>query len=68
MTTDASETHYGSCLSQKGDDGIERPIGFSSKLLNEKEARQQPGMRERAALLHALRHWQPYLVGKEFTL
>ena len=25
-------------------------------------------MRERAALLHALRHWQPYLVGKEFTL
>ena len=25
-------------------------------------------MRERAALLHALRHWQPYLIGKEFTL
>ena len=25
-------------------------------------------MRERVALLHALRHWQPYLIGKEFTL
>ena len=25
-------------------------------------------MRERAALFHALRHWQPYLIGKEFTL
>jgi len=68
VTTDASETHYGSCLSQQGDDGIERPVGFSSKLLNAKETKQQPGMRERAALLYALRHWHPYLIGKEFTL
>ena len=68
VTTDASETHYGSCLSQIGKDGIERPCGFSSKLLNDKESKQQPGIRERAALLHALRHWQPYLVGKEFTM
>ena len=68
VTTDASATHYGSCLSQEGDDGIERPCGYSSKLLSEKEANQSPGLRERAALLHALRHWRPYLVGKEFTL
>ena len=27
-----------------------------------------PGLREQAALLHAFRHWRPYLVGKEFTL
>ena len=67
-TTEASETHYASCLSQKGPDGIERPCGYSSKLLSSKESKQQPGMRERAALLHALRHWQPYLIGKEFTL
>ena len=60
VTTDASETHYGSCLSQVGSDGLERPCGFSSKLLSDKESKQQPGMRERAALLHALRHWQPY--------
>ena len=59
---------YGSCLSQIGKDGLERPCGFSSKLLNEKESKQKPGIRERAALLHALRHWQPYLIGKEFTL
>ena len=64
VTTDARETHYGSCLSQKGKDGIERPCGYSSKLLNSKESKQQPGMRERAAL----RHWQPYLIGKEFIL
>ena len=68
VTTDASETHYAPCLSQKGPDGIERPCGYSSKLLSAKESKQQPGMRERAALLYALRHWQPYLVGKEFTL
>ena len=68
VTTDASATHYGSCLSQEGPDGIERPCGYSSKLLSEKEANQSPGLRERAALPHALRHWRPYLVGKEFTL
>ena len=68
LTTDASESHYPSCLSQKGPDGLERPCGYSSKLSNTKESKQQPGMRERAALLHALRHWQAYLIGKEFTL
>ena len=68
VTTDASESHYGSCRSHIGKDGLERTCGFSSKLLNEKESKQQPGIRERAALLHALRHWQPYLIGKEFTL
>ena len=68
VTTDASQSHYASCLSQIGSDGIERPCGYSSKLLSDKESRQQPGMRERAALLHALRHWQPYLLGKEFLL
>ena len=68
VTTDASETHYASCLSQKGSDGVERPCGYSSKLLSTKESKQQPGMRERAALLHALRHWQPYLIGREFIL
>ena len=68
VTTDASESHYASCLSQKGPDGIERPCGYSSKFSNTKESKQQPGMREQAALLHALRHWQPYLIGKELTL
>ena len=68
VTCDASATHYGSCLSQMGPDNVERPCGYSSKLLSEKEANQTPGLRERAALLHALRHWQPYLIGKEFTI
>ena len=36
--------------------------------MSEKEANQSPRLRERAALLHALRHWRQYLVGKEFTL
>ena len=41
---------------------------YASKLLSEKEARQSPGMRERAALLFSLRHWKPYLIGREFVL
>ena len=68
VTTDASATHYGSCLSQIGSDNIERPCGYHSKILSEKESKQQPGMRERAAVIHALRHWRPYLVGREFLL
>ena len=67
VTWDTSATHYGSCLSQIGDDGIERPCGYASKLLSEKEAKQQPGIRERASILFSFRHWHPYLVGKEFT-
>ena len=68
VTCDASATHYGSCLTQIGADGIERPCGYASKLLSEKEAKQQPGLRERASLVFSLRHWKPYLVGKEFTM
>ena len=67
VTCDASATHFGSCLSQIGDDGIERPCGYASKLLSEKEAKQQPGIRERASILFSFRHCHPYLVGKEFT-
>lgn len=44
VTTDASATHYGSCLSQEGSDGIEHPCGYSSKLLSEKEANQSLGL------------------------
>ena len=68
LTCDASATHYGACLSQKGADNIERPCAYASKLLSEKEAKQAPGFRERASLAFALRHFNPYLVGKEFLI
>ena len=68
LTCDASATHYGACLSQKDSKGNERPCAYASKLLNEKEAKQAPGIRERNALLFAMRHFHPYLVGKEFTV
>ena len=68
VTYDASATHYGSVLTQIDRAGIERPVGYASKLLNEKEAKQQPGLHERASIIFSLRHWKPYLIGKEFTL
>ena len=68
VTCDALETHFGTCLSQIGRDNIERPCAYASKLLSEKESRQSPGLRERAALIYALRHWKLYLIGKEFVL
>ena len=64
VTCDASESHFGTCLSQIGSDQIERPCAYASKLLSEKESKQSPGMRERAALIYTLRHWKPYLIGK----
>ena len=69
ITCDASATHYGSVLTQIDKLGIERPsVGYASKLLYEKEAKQQLGLRERASIIFSLRHWKPYLIGKEFTL
>ena len=68
LTCDASATHYGACLSQKGRNNIERPCTYASKLLSEKEAKQAPGFRERATLAFALRHFNPYLVGKKFLI
>ena len=68
FTCDALETHFGTCLSQIRRDNIERPCAYASKLLSEKESRQSPGLKERAALIYALQHWKPYLIGKEFVL
>ena len=68
VTCDASESHFGTCLSQIGSDQIKRPCAYASKLISEKESKQSPGMQERAALIYALRHWKPYLIGKEFVL
>ena len=68
LTCDASATHYSTCLSQKGNDNIERPCAYTSELLSEKEAKQAPGFHESASLAFALRHFNPYLVGKEFLI
>ena len=54
VTSDASESHFGTCLSQIGLDGIEHPCAYASKLLSEKESKQSPGMRERTALIYSL--------------
>ena len=63
LTCDASATHYGACLSQKGADNIERPCAYASKLLSEKEAKQAPGFRERASRFCA-QAFQPLFSGK----
>ena len=68
VTCDASESHFGTCLLQIGPDNIERPCAYASKFLSEKESKQSPGMREQTALIYALCHWKPYLIGKEFML
>lgn len=68
VTCDASATHYRSVLTEIDNIGIDRLVGYASKLLNKKEAKQQPGLRERGSIIFSLRHWKPYLIGKEFTL
>ena len=68
LTCDASATHYEACLSQVNNKGVEQPCAYASKLLSVKESKQAPRLRERAALVFALRHFNRYLVGKEFVL
>ena len=53
---------------QTNKNGVEQPCAYASKMLSTKESKQAPGLRERAALVFALRHFNPYLVGKEFVL
>ena len=55
-------------LSQINSHGVEQPCAYASKLLNTKESKQAPELRKQEALVFALRHFNPYLVGKEFVL
>jgi hypothetical protein len=67
LTTDASKYALGAVLSQI-QDGIERPIAFASRTLNDTEVNYSVTEKEALAIIWAVKKYEPYLYGNKFLL
>lgn len=67
LTTDASNFAVSAILTQEKQ-GVDLPIAYFSKVLNECEQRYDEAERECLAVLYAVESFRPYLYGREFTL
>ena len=63
LETDASGYAVGAVLAQKGDDGREHVIGYSSKKLKPAQQRMSATERELFAIRFAVQHFKHYLLG-----
>jgi len=55
-------------LSQKDDDGYERPVAYFSRKLNDRESNWSTYEQECLALVEALKHFRHYVEGKKVYL
>ncbi len=67
LDTDASLTGIGGVLSQVVD-GQERVLGYASKALSRRESNYCVTRREMLAVVRFVRHFRPYLYGRQFTI
>ena len=67
VTTDASGDGLGATLSQVQNEQ-EVPIAYASHTLTAAEKNYATNEREALGVLWALEHWEPYLLGRKFTL
>uniref|UniRef100_A0A2N9G1E0 Reverse transcriptase domain-containing protein n=1 Tax=Fagus sylvatica TaxID=28930 RepID=A0A2N9G1E0_FAGSY len=63
MECDASNVGIGAVLMQEG-----RPIAYFSEKLNDAKLKYLTYDKELYAIIQALRHWEHYLIGVDFTL
>ena len=68
VEVDASDDAVGGELSQRGIDGIVRPIAYMSTLLKKSQKNWSPHTKEAFALVLSVRQWYVYLAGTKFQI
>ena len=68
LDTDASETGIGAVLSQRGADGLEHVIAYASRSLTKCERNYCTTRKEMLALVHFVKYFKHYLLGKHFVV
>lgn len=66
--TDASLEGVGAILKQTQLDGKDKPVAYFSKKLNEAQKRKKAIYLECFAMKEAVKYWQHWLIGKQFTI
>lgn len=66
--TDASLEGIGAVLKQIQPNGIEKPVAYFSKKLNQVQKKKKAIYLECLAIKEAIRYWQFWLIGKSFTV
>lgn len=68
VRTDASKAGIGAVLAQRDDSGALRPIAFYSRKFTPAEARYTTREQELLGVVCSIKHWQEYLLPREFCL
>ncbi len=68
LMTDASELEVGLVLSQENDQGIDHPVGFYSKKLNQHQRKYSTIEKETLVLILALQHFEVFVTSGEYPV
>ena len=68
LSTDASDTAIGCCLSQYDSKNNLRPVSFAGRSLTQSESKMSVSIKEIIAVVWAVEHYKVYLEGSKFKL
>ena len=68
VQTDASDVGVGAVLSQLDDDGVEKPVAFTSQSHSDRERNYSTTKKEASVIVYAVRHFRVYLLGRQYKL